>query len=117
MMDRNKMRLSYVRDLLELRKPSDEIAKLLSKFDWDFEGQPVVLEKRHLKMAVLRYLKNEIDGREIENWANLIEGREDIEADKSCEELINSLVFELANPLLTSSFDQTRAKQILKILE
>jgi hypothetical protein len=106
-------RLAVVRDLLELSRPLGEIMAQLAVLDWDYEGDGVKLTKKHLSMALQRYLRNELSGSEVESWANQIEGREDIRFETDSAREIGDVLYELANPALTQPLDHARAKTLL----
>ncbi|MGQ7934257.1 hypothetical protein [Paraburkholderia sp. D1E] len=106
-------RLAVVRDLLELSRPLEKIMAQLAVFDWDYEGAGVKLTKKHLSMALQRYLRGEFSGFEIESWANQIEGREDIQFEADSVREIGDVLYELANPTLTQPLDYARAKTLL----
>lgn len=109
-------RLSVVRQLVEISRSLETIFKQLTKIEWDYEGNGVQLKKIHLTNALQRYLKGELSTSEIENWANGIEGREDIYYDPESEQVIEEIIYELANPTLTQFLNPERAKKILEIL-
>lgn len=106
-------RLAVVRDLLELSKPLGKIMAQLAVMDWDYEGDGVKLTKRHLSMALQRYLQGELADSEIESWATQIEGREDIQFEDDSVGEIEDVLYELANPALTQSLDQARARTLI----
>lgn len=107
-------RLVVVRDLLELAKPLEKIMAQLAKMDWDYEGDGLDLTKRHLAMALQRYLRGELSDSAIETWANQIEGREDIQFEAGFEQDIKNVLYELANPALTQPLNHARAKMLLE---
>ena len=110
-------RLAVVSDLLELAKPLDEIAKQIAAMDWDYEGTGVGLQRQHLRTMLHRFLENLITSVDIEAWANLIEGREDVYFCGDGEERIEEVLHELANPLLTQPLDRNRARELLVCLD
>ena len=106
-------RLAVIGDLLQLARPLDEIAKRLAAIDWDFEGEGVALQRQHLRTMLHRFLENLITTADIEAWANLVEGREDVYFSADGEEQIEKVLHELANPLLTQPLDRNRARELL----
>jgi hypothetical protein len=107
-------RLAVVRDLLELSKPLEKIMLQLAMMDWDYEGDGLDLTKKHLAMALQRYLLGELSDSDIETWANQIEGREDIQFEAGSEQEIEKILYELANPALTQPLNHARAKILLE---
>jgi hypothetical protein len=109
-------RLALVRQLLEISAPLEEIMKRLSMMDWEYEGDGVKLTKRHLAAALARYLRGELTVSDVENWANQIEGREDVQFEAGSEQLIGSILYEIANPTLTYPLDIVRARALLEMM-
>lgn len=109
----NDHRMSVVRELLEQTRPLGQTIHALSLFDWDYEGPKLVLSKSHLENALEKFINGNLSAAEIENWANSIEGREDIEYKRDEADQIDSALFELANPLLTQELNFVRAQQLL----
>jgi hypothetical protein len=116
MKTQNEHRLSIIKELLDQSKPLNEIIQALSLFDWDYEGPKMILSKFHIENALGKFIKSELVVAEIENWANCIEGREDIEFEHDGAALIDSTLFELANPALTQELNVVRAQQLVRRL-
>lgn len=85
----------------------------LNKIGWDSDEELVNLTRQHILNVLRNYQEGKIDETEVEDWANAIEGREDIGREKSYEELINQILYELANPYLTEKLTQERAKSLI----
>lgn len=109
-------RLAVVGDLLVLGKPLEKIAGQLAAMGWDFEGDGVELQRQHLQAVLHRFLEAAMTAKDVEVWANLIEGREDVYFQTGSEEQIEAVLYELANPLLTQVLDQERATALLSVL-
>ena len=75
------------------------------------------LGKRARIDTVNRFLAGRTSAIEVENWANAIEGRDDIGFEPANEQLLRELVHELANPLLTQPLTRERAIELLKKME
>lgn len=69
----------------------------------------VTLLTADLRAVLERYANGELSDRDVENWANLVEGREDIQVEENDKEVL----FELANPELTQQLSRARALEIL----
>lgn len=109
----NNDRSVVIENLLNLSSPLDDLRQQLSSFDWDFEGVAVVLNRHHVMDVLSRYLSGELTAAIVEQWANLLEGREDISFDRMHEKWIADTIFELANPVLTARLDMTRARELI----
>lgn len=93
-------RLNALRDLVEFSKPLHKISQSLSHFSWDFEGEPLVIEQVHIQLVLNRFIKGDCTAIELEEWANLIECREDLEFPNDADETLNNIIHQLANPAL-----------------
>ncbi|HEV2675477.1 MAG TPA: hypothetical protein VGV37_13115 [Aliidongia sp.] len=71
----------------------------LATFGWD--SDPLATLTRSDLISVLqRFSDGELDCSTVEAWANLIEGREDIQFEPGHEETVANAVHDLANPQL-----------------
>ncbi len=108
-------RLKLLDSLLKLSSPINGITKKLSELNWDYNAC-IILNKKHIKSILLRYVSHKLNEQEVEIWANAIESREDIEYYFENKDQIIDIIFELANPLLTTQLIHERAFQILERL-
>lgn len=93
-------RLKALEDLLNFSLTTTELSKNLRSFSWDYDGEPVIILRIHVLDVLNRFIAGEIHSKEIENWANLIECREDLDAEHDFTKEINDVIFKLANPIL-----------------
>ena len=112
-----KLRLALVDSLLTMALPLADIAEQIAKLGWDYEGIGVRLAPDHFSNVLARYLRSEISEVDIETWANLIEGRDDVEFDQSFEALVRDVLHELANPTLIHPLDPARARHLVDMLK
>ena len=111
-----RKRILLVRQLLEGARPLEPLIQELAAITWDFEGEGVQLDQAHLVCMLRRYLSGETSEGDIELWANQVEGREDVQVDASSGLMIEEVLHELANPLLTQPLDRTRAAHLVSKL-
>jgi hypothetical protein len=104
-------RKSILLDFVGITRPLDEILLDLKKFSLDCDGPLIMLEQRHIAAALQRYADGQLTGATIENWANAIEGRDDIGYDP--RSIAGRLLHELANPVLTEPLSPSRAAGLL----
>lgn len=110
-------RKKALNELLNFSESIDALTSKLKCFSWNFEGEPVLVRTSHLVSVLNRFVQGELTKNEIEKWANIIECREDLENEESDDELINKIIYELANPLLEGDFTLKRCRQYLLSLE
>jgi len=96
-------------ELIEYRKSPAELSNALSAFDWDCNKELVQLEKKHLLAVLGQYVNGKLSAMEVEDWANTIECREDIDYNE-----VANVIHILANPSLTHSLTKSLAYGYLK---
>jgi hypothetical protein len=102
--------------LLNLRKPLTEISEALIQLPWSSE-ELLVLEIAQIRRVLEKYLSGEIGESFVEDWANLIEYRDDIGFDKKDNHLIKELMHTLTNPYLTGRLTHNRAKFLIRDID
>ena len=86
-----------IQSLVRLAHPLDALSASLGAFEWDWDGPPLArLSGMQVASLLQRYVAGEVTGDEVETWANLLEGRDDVEFSAKAREAI----FDLANPEL-----------------
>ena len=97
-------------DLVHFKNNIDTLKNMLSQIGFDSEIELVSMSRDNIVEILQRSLDKKISFLELEEWANLIECREDIGfEDKKTQEMI----FKLANPYLYGELDE---KQVLSYL-
>ena len=109
-------RINLLHSLLHFNQPLNEILSRLNAFDWDSDSALVTLEPQHIISILERYLAGELEPSQVENWANAIECREDIDYNPNSQELLPDIIYELANPILTSPLSKNTAVELMKQL-
>jgi hypothetical protein len=94
-------RRTVVADLIRFRLPLAELEAQLARIPWDCDEPLVVLTTGHLRSIIDRFLAGELTAEQVEEWANLIELRDDI--DFTSAPVIPDAVFRLANPYLAGA--------------
>jgi len=95
-----KTRREVLQSLLQLDRPLSEIKSRLASHRWDSETEIERLARSHCEAILNRFLNRELSEENVEEWANLVEGREDIGFEEGHEDTLRGLLHELANPLL-----------------
>ncbi len=110
-------RIAILLDLLNFSKTIDELKLELHSLPWDYDGTPIIFSRSHLLNVLLRFLKADIDKIEVENWANLVESREDIEFEEKYSTELSQMIYQLANPTLEGELDINKCKEMIDNLE
>lgn len=110
-------RLDHLESLLRFNRPVEDSLCALKAFGWDSEEELVVLTRGHLRNVLQRFLANEIKHTDVEQWADAIEGRDDIGVDEEAHNTLLEAIFELANPSINGPLTTEKAQQWLALLE
>ena len=106
----NNHKTSILLELVHFKNNIDTLKNMLSEIGFDSETELVSMSRDDIVKILQRSLDKKISFLELEEWANLIECREDIGfEDKKTQEMI----FKLANPYLYGKLDE---KQVLSYL-
>lgn len=103
--------------LLAFEQPVEQLRTALAAFSWDSDTELAFLSVSKAANVLNLFLTGGISAIEVENWANAVEGRDDIGFDPANEQLLRELIHELANPLLTQPLNRERAIELLKKME
>jgi hypothetical protein len=89
-----------VQCLVRFDKPLALLRDCIGAFKFDWEGPPLAILRADDVISVLhRWEKGEVNAQEVEDWANLVELRDDLDHDPT-NTAVASAVFDLANPEL-----------------
>lgn len=108
--------MKVLSDLVGFSEPLSNISNELSKLDWEYEGEPFIIRAIQIIEVLQRYVSGEIESIEIEEWANLIECREDIEFEKDKRNMLENAIYQLANPVLEGDITPEICKKLLMTL-
>ena len=104
-------------ELVDYIIPIHEIKIKVRNLNWDYDGTPVIIRCTHIKRVLDRFINGELNKDEIEEWANLIECREDLDFDINCADKLSEIIYKLANPVLEGEFDLKMCHDFLKLIE
>ena len=105
-------RTRLVLDLIEMRRPVQDVLRELRAYPWDSEAL-VAITRDHVASTLKKYLSGELSSADVETWANAIEARDDVDVEKDDGALVESIVWELANPTLSALLSPPRATALL----
>ena len=109
-------RLSVLKDLVAFNKSINELSSMLSQLSWDYDGRPLVVHSSEIKIVLERFLSGDCSAKELEDWANLLECREDLELEEQKFEAIENVIDCLANPVLQGEITTTSCEALLTSL-
>ncbi len=97
-------RQSTITSLIRFDRRLSDLTRELRELGWD--ADPVaILTRQNISMVIDRFLTAELTAEAVEAWANLIEGREDIEFEPGRETTVAEALHDLANPELSGRLD------------
>lgn len=103
-------RKEILKKLVEHPSETPELVRLLSQFGWDSTDTLIKLEMNRIVVVLQSYVDGILTKSQVEDWANAIEVRDDIELD----EVSKNLIQDLANPELSAhEMNETWAKGII----
>jgi hypothetical protein len=107
-------RVEILQRLINFSIPLASISKELSQLPWDYDDSLVTLEHEHVTKVLKRFLANELTAQDVENWSNLIESREDLAYEPTCQAQLEESIFKLANPELEGELTTDVAREIIE---
>lgn len=110
------MRQQALQNLVAFNTDIETLKKALKPFSWDSDSELVTLTREHIRKTLIRYLENTLTEPQLEDWANTIEGRDDIGFELGHENMIQEVICRLANPLITQPITHENVKNHLEVL-
>ncbi|WP_007026846.1 hypothetical protein [Saccharomonospora iraqiensis] len=107
-------RQEIVTDLVEFRKPIEHTLAALREFPWDSDEELATLDVSALRRVVDMFERGRIDADELEEWADAVEGRDDIAFGS--QDVIDA-VNTLANPVLFGPLTKENVNRIVSEIE
>lgn len=105
-------RLDSLLSIVKIRRPIAEAVQQLSKFGWDSDVELVELTSEDFRHLLSLYVDGEVTAADCELWADALEVRDDV-GFKDDAKALADVMFELANPVLTSALTRERAAELI----
>lgn len=105
-------RRELLNDLLNYKYSWPLLAEKMHGVPFSSPHSLVNAKPDHVAATLKRFLASELSALDVEEWANIVELREDIEFDEKTKEAI----WELANPQLAEPLTAEVAKRIIRDL-
>src|ERR1700709_2390147 len=106
-------RHAILSSLIKFDAPVADLTAALATLSWDAE--PVVtLTRQHIAAVLERFARRDIGADALEEWANLVECREDIGFEAGHEDVVAGAIHDLANPELSGPLVVT-APRVLSV--
>jgi len=109
-------RRSLLRRVVRYELPIEDTLVLLRAYGWG-SGEELVQLMAEDAIAILeRYLAGELDGGQVQHWAELLEMRTDLGYEPRYDEELRRLIFLLANPEVNESLSPSLARRLRRLL-
>lgn len=105
-----RQRIEIAKDIVSFNGNLSQLHKELSGYSWDLEDPILQISTSDILNILRKAITGEIDFIELENWANLIECRDDFSFQNDG---LQEIIFQLANPILNGNI----TKELLVSLE
>jgi hypothetical protein len=102
--------------LLKLDQPLSQVFASMDQLPWDSDQDLVTLKAEHVISILGRFISGDLTAANIHDWADRIELREDIAIEPSPGDSLINIMFELANPEITTNLTLDHADSLLKKL-
>ena len=107
-------RTEIVKDIVSFKGNLNLLQAELSKYPWDLEEPIFQITNQDILNVIDKTITNDISFMELEDWANLIECRDDFSFEK---EELQEIIFQLANPLLYGGITDNLLKNLKDTLK
>lgn len=93
-------RTAVLTSLITFDEPWARLATMVRELEWDSATAIVTLTRKQAKQVLGLVIGGSITSEDLSSWANLIEGREDIDLDvgDGCD--LRDFIYEAANPIV-----------------
>lgn len=104
-------RAESLQQIISFGTNRDDAYAALLKHSWDSESELVVASRQLLSDVLQKYLAGDISSDDLEEWANFIECRDDIDYSE-----IEDYIYALANPQLMGSIDREKIAKMVELV-
>jgi len=108
-------RQAVLSSLIQFNEPVTRLKVALESFPWDVNHPIITVTRDDVIAILLRFTASEFDADVLEEWANLVEGREDIQFEPDHAEAISDAIFQLANPAVCGPLTSKVPELIYKL--
>lgn len=109
-------RRAALEKLIRLQASPRDLVDQIKQLPWDAEVELIELRVDDVIAVLKRHLSGELDRQDLETWADLIEGREDIGMEASHADRLKAVIYELANPTIMGDLTSQRVHELADTL-
>lgn len=108
------VRTALLKRLINFEKPLNVVINELRGYPWDSDPL-VVLDDEAISHVLQMHLSGEVSATELQEWAEAIEMRDDIELPQDREEMTKKFLFRFANPAIEGPIHRALAEEWLSV--
>jgi hypothetical protein len=97
-----------------LQDSIENLKEMISMLPWDSQEDIFIITKQILKEILINFIDTNQSFNVIEDWANILECREDIGYSNL---VLKDIIDELTNPILYGEISKEKIKNIITILD
>lgn len=101
-----RSRESLLAEIVENPLPDPSVLSELKEYPWDCDRELVTITKTHICTVLAAFREKRLTAKQVQDWANRIEGRDDIGYELGFEGAVNEAIFWLANPYIKYPIDE-----------
>ncbi|KPV93598.1 hypothetical protein AN214_04366 [Pseudoalteromonas sp. P1-9] len=101
-------RLQALNEIINFGSNLELAAIRIHEFPFDTDEELITINRHHVEKVLKMFISGEISDEQVEQWANFIEGREDLNYD-----VFGNLIYILANPVLEGKLSISKARKFL----
>lgn len=105
-----RKREAILSDIINLSGDLNDLRDEISAYPWDCETPLITIKSTDLARVLDQFVSNDLLFQKLEEWANTIECREDVDFDPV---ELRDIVFELANPYIYGIASKSRLVNII----
>lgn len=113
----SKTRKAILNDLVHFDGKLSDIMKELRLYPFDSADSMITLDKIDVLNVLEKYIEGIFTSQDIYDWAEMIEGREDIGYEAGYEDGLKGFIFELANHEINNELNINKAKELIEKLK
>lgn len=111
-------RTEILQALVQFTRPTEPLWRELSSFGWDCDDESIhlVFKKKDLIAVLDQFLAGDISPKELEDWAEGLECREDLTFEEEDSEMMRDMLFRLSSPAITEALTVLSVTQMKREL-
>lgn len=109
-----RTREKILQDLISFTEDITKLQLELSHYPWDVENSIVVVTNSGVYNVLSNFKTNNLSMNKLEDWANAIESRDDVEFES---EKLKEIINQIANPALYGQLSHAQLKKFMQMLE